>query len=346
MFPYAKALADIAAEFPGSVMTALEVTNKNEEGVDLTETGTLPGSVDGEGKLRINLDQVPLQQAGMTVEISSVELEIVKPGAVVTSGQVAVSMQTGVMEFHASRVGASVEVNYKGKGTPLMAYIVGKLQKEIVAVQTQSAALKAITDALGTMATQDSDDVSITSGVIGGDTDINTSGSVTAGELASLGGVTSEGSARIVHTNPSGVAGYESYAVGSQSTVNMRRVNGSLETPEALDDGDIAGRVQLIGYDGTSYGSGARIEGIATEDWNSSARGMKMEFSGCDNGSSSPETKFETSVNGMAAKSAMKILNTMAASSAENGEIFFDSSNSNKLSVKDTGGTVYELAVV
>lgn len=71
MFPYTNRLADVTAQFPTTVMTPQDVRNLNEAGTLLNESGTVPALVDVEGKRRLNLDQVPVEQAGMDIRVAT-----------------------------------------------------------------------------------------------------------------------------------------------------------------------------------------------------------------------------------------------------------------------------------
>lgn len=136
MFPYNNRLVDYVAQFPAEVFTPLDVRNVNPDGEVLNETGTVPADADFQGKRRLNLDQVPIEQVGMTVEVDGDGRTIIPYGETPSAGQVAVSMTTGVMEFHSSDAGDPVEVDYTGKGTPIMAFLVHQLSAELAAVQT------------------------------------------------------------------------------------------------------------------------------------------------------------------------------------------------------------------
>lgn len=153
MFPYNNRIEDYVASFPGSVFTPTEVKNLNPDGEAIVaEAGNVPASADFEGKYRLNLDQVPMEQAGMTVEVATNPRTIIPYGETVSAGQVGVSMVTGVLEFHSSDAGLAVEVDYTGKGTPLMAFLVHQLANELEAVQTSVAdmlGLGPVADATG-----------------------------------------------------------------------------------------------------------------------------------------------------------------------------------------------------
>ena len=70
MFAYNNRLIDYVASFPGGVYTPREVRNENPDGELLSESGAVPATADFEGKRRLNLDQVPQEQVGMTVTVA------------------------------------------------------------------------------------------------------------------------------------------------------------------------------------------------------------------------------------------------------------------------------------
>jgi hypothetical protein len=137
VFPYNNRIVDYVASFPGDVFDPMEVKNLNPDGEAIVaEAGTVPASADYEGKYRLNLGQVPMQQLGMNIEVDGSPRTIIPYGETVSSGQVAVSMVTGVLEFHSSDATKTVEVDYTGKGTPIMAFLVHQLGVELAAAQT------------------------------------------------------------------------------------------------------------------------------------------------------------------------------------------------------------------
>ncbi|MBI1291206.1 hypothetical protein GC173_08165 [bacterium] len=137
MFPYNNRIADYTAAFPGAVYTPLEMKNENTDGELLSESGMVPAAADFEGRRRLNLNQVPVEQLGMSVTVDGSPRQIVPHGEAPAEGQVAVSMVTGVLDFHASDAGLAVAVDYRGKGTPVMAFAFHQVGKELAATQTK-----------------------------------------------------------------------------------------------------------------------------------------------------------------------------------------------------------------
>jgi hypothetical protein len=69
----------------------------------------------------------------------------------------------------------------------------------------------------------------------------------------------------------------------------MGRANGTFESPIALNNGDIMYRNYSYGYDGNDYVNKARVDHIATENWNTSSRGTKMQIRTTPTGTANTE---------------------------------------------------------
>jgi hypothetical protein len=148
MFPYNNRIVDVVASFPTNVYTPADVRNESEP-VPLTEAGTVPATADFEGRRRLNLDQVPAQQLGMSIQVAGQPRALIPYGEAPGIGQVAVSMKTGVLEFHASDAGLAVSVSYHGRGTPIVAFLFNRLGKELEATQEFATVLRDDVDDLG-----------------------------------------------------------------------------------------------------------------------------------------------------------------------------------------------------
>jgi hypothetical protein len=148
MFPYNNRIVDVVASFPANVYTPADVRNESEP-VQRTETGTVPSAADFEGRRRLNLDQVPAQQLGMSIQVAGQPRALIPYGEAPAAGQVAVSMKTGVLEFHASDAGLAVSASYHGRGTPIVAFLFNRLGKELAATQEFAAVLRDDVDDLG-----------------------------------------------------------------------------------------------------------------------------------------------------------------------------------------------------
>ena len=149
MFPYSEQISQYTAAFPASVYTSRDVRNMEPDGVELVETGGVPPSLGPGQRLRLNLDQVPMEQAGMTVEVAGSPRTMIPYGEEPGPGEVAVSMTTGVMEFHESDADLSVTVGYRGKGTPIMAHLFHQLGRELAATQQAHKNLVGVNGAFG-----------------------------------------------------------------------------------------------------------------------------------------------------------------------------------------------------
>lgn len=68
-------------------------------------------------------------------------------------------------------------------------------------------------------------------------------------------------------------------AVGSSvlSYLGLYRARGTIASPEAVQSGDVLGRIYFNGHDGTGWQSKARWDGKATENWSGAARGSEIE---------------------------------------------------------------------
>ncbi len=135
-FPYILGLSGYTPAFPTSVMMPDEAINENANGIVVAgEAFTVPAAADAEGRYRLNLDLVPFEQVGVTIVVNGEARILVDYGDAPAAGQAALSMETGVMEFHSSDAGLAGTAAYTGRGTPWMAYQAAKLGKELQATQ-------------------------------------------------------------------------------------------------------------------------------------------------------------------------------------------------------------------
>jgi hypothetical protein len=103
-----------------------------------SEAFTVPAAADGEGRRRMQLDMVPLEQVGFEVTVGGNPRTLVPYGETVGAGQVGASLGlrgTGVVEFHASDAGLAAVASYRGKGTLVGAGLLNELGAELAAVQ-------------------------------------------------------------------------------------------------------------------------------------------------------------------------------------------------------------------
>lgn len=152
-FAYSNGISGVAASYPGAVFEPFDLRDRDEDGYAVEgESGVVPGSADGEGRYRVFLDLVPLEQASIGITVGGSARTLVPYGEAVAAGQVGVSMITGVVEFHASDAGEAFAVDYTGAGSALVAAVLNRVQAEIVATQEE---LDDVVGALGAVAGDD-----------------------------------------------------------------------------------------------------------------------------------------------------------------------------------------------
>jgi hypothetical protein len=135
-FQYSRILSDYVPVFPGGIYVPVEARNADDNGYAVTaEPFVVPSVVDGDGKRRINLGHVPLEQPAFELLIGVSPRDVVPWGETPAAGQVAVQWETGAVEFHASDSGQAGTTTYTGCGTAAQAFFMHALQKEIAAMQ-------------------------------------------------------------------------------------------------------------------------------------------------------------------------------------------------------------------
>ena len=72
-------------------------------------------------------------------------------------------------------------------------------------------------------------------------------------------------------------------AASDQAVLNLRGARGTEASPTATQSSDMVGRIQMHGYDGSSFQLGGRITIHASETWTGSARGSEIRFATIDN---------------------------------------------------------------
>jgi hypothetical protein len=136
MFLKTRSLADYTPVYPGAVYTPRNVVDENYSGVQITgESGTVPASVNSDGKYELYLDQVPLEQEGTVLTVGGAGRTLIPYGQVPTAGTIAVSFESGACEFHSSDAGGTVAATYRGRGTALTGSLMVVLQEELAATQ-------------------------------------------------------------------------------------------------------------------------------------------------------------------------------------------------------------------
>jgi hypothetical protein len=145
-YNYTDSLAGAGAEYPGAVMTPIEVKNENLDGnAGLVETGTIPAS-----PYKIQLSQAILEQTTLTVLANALEMTAVPLGTTLTNTTAGVDLDNGIVEFHSSFAATAYSVSYTGKGSAISSHIVNKMQNEIVATQTALDAIGTPISSTGT----------------------------------------------------------------------------------------------------------------------------------------------------------------------------------------------------
>ncbi len=143
MFVWNNDITDITVEFPAALTSIVNVRNRNDNGYTISnETGTVPPIADGEGKYRLSLDLVPLEQPGVIIEVDPgggfEARDNVPYGETVGVGQVGIEMETGLLEFNVADANKVVRASYTGHGSAVMAYLANKVQAELRAVQIET----------------------------------------------------------------------------------------------------------------------------------------------------------------------------------------------------------------
>jgi len=344
--PWTNALADYTASFPSVVYTPKDFRNYNEDGIAVTgEAITIPAS----SPYKLILDYVPLEQTGIVVTIDSTAYDVIPFGETPLTGQIAISFITGEVEFASADASLTGDIDYTGAGTALTADLLNQIGKELAAAQTAVDGIDLSAKVTGpassvdnTVARYDSTTGKLiqTSGVVIDDSDnITTTGDIEAadGLFTGSGGVTATGG-RIIARQASGGSGFEAYSYGSNSIFNCFRAQGSEGSETTIGSGRTIGRFQFVGHDGTDYMSGARLVGITTEIWTGSARGTKFQLEATSTGTTTLETKMETTDLGIEVLSQITFTTAITTASASNNSVFINSADG-KLTFKNSSGT-------
>jgi hypothetical protein len=78
----------------------------------------------------------------------------------------------------------------------------------------------------------------------------------------------------------------------------LRRANGSVGAPSALNSADIMFNFTGWGHDGSAFGAGPNLRGVATENWSGSAHGCYVELWNVDNASTTQKPRLRISADG------------------------------------------------
>ena len=71
---------------------------------------------------------------------------------------------------------------------------------------------------------------------------------------------------------------------GAAGKLTFRRARGTVIAPSAIESGDIIGNIVFNGYGDSVYNGGARIRGMATENWDDTSAGAALVFQTKENG--------------------------------------------------------------
>lgn len=78
---------------------------------------------------------------------------------------------------------------------------------------------------------------------------------------------------------------------GSEAQIILRRANGTQVAPTAIQNGETTAYLNFSGYDGAAFTTdNASIKSKATQNWNATDNGSKLEFATVPNGSTVPVT--------------------------------------------------------
>jgi len=152
-----------------------------------------------------------------------------------------------------------------------------------------------------------------------------------------------------------------SYYGANYSKIYLQRASGTSVAPTAVGTSATVGTIELRGYDGTDFGSGAMIRGQTTEAWSASAHGMKLDFSTVPNGSTTPAVVMTVSQDakvgiGISPSYQLDVRKTYTSSDGTTHSYFNQAlavtangtgtSNCGYFSVDTSGSSAYDFATV
>jgi hypothetical protein len=88
------------------------------------------------------------------------------------------------------------------------------------------------------------------------------------------------------------------------SGFNSQRCRGTLAAPEAVESGDRVATWSFSGYTGAGFSNGARVICATTENWSSTARGMRIIYETTSNGTTALVERFTINQDGSVAVAA------------------------------------------
>lgn len=130
--PYTNDIDDVTPYFPDSVYAAEGWKNRSNDYLETPETFTVPD------ELAVELQYAILKQTEFTVsDETDVDTLIVVPhGQVPGAAEVAVNFDTGLLEFHSSRLGNTIEVTYTPIGSAVTSARMNRIEVELEAIET------------------------------------------------------------------------------------------------------------------------------------------------------------------------------------------------------------------
>lgn len=141
--PYTNSIAAVAASFPGAAYTPIEFRNEDLNGYDVvSEAFTVPSDPDGDGKYRLELDFIPLEQSTFEISVDGNALTVIPWGETPSADEVALSLETGAVEFHSSLADLEGEASYRARGSDLTSQVFNRVQRELAAVQAASRLMR------------------------------------------------------------------------------------------------------------------------------------------------------------------------------------------------------------
>jgi hypothetical protein len=67
--------------------------------------------------------------------------------------------------------------------------------------------------------------------------------------------------------------------------ISLRKMLGSMETPNLPGNGNQLGAIEILGWSGTGFGGGAQIQAVTAQAWSTANNGTTLQFMVCPNNS-------------------------------------------------------------
>jgi len=334
------------------------------DNAEITESFTVPASLKYQGPM-------PLEGTVPTVTVDAASRVVTETTP--SAGQAKIDRSTGIWTFHSADAAGTAEVtmlpyvtwassaflrNMQDAGD-----VVGPASSVDNTVPRYNLATGKLIQGSG-VAIDDSDNITTTGAVNCGSLNPSTAlplakggtgSSTAAGARTNLGlgttddvefadalftgsgGVTATGGDIVVQRDgTAAIIQAESYS--TLAACNLFRANNTLASPTSIGSGNEIGRLQFVGWDGSTWRVGGRITTPATENWTGSARGMAIEFQANSTGTTTLETKFKTTDLGIEVLNQITFTAAITTASASNNSVFINSADG-KLTFKNSSGT-------